>query len=554
MTSPDILTRSLLPPTAADTRRRCRVACDRAGGSHFRSEIGALLFRRLRIVVLIALAPTALFFVRALLEGHHQLPVGRLDLTLQAGVTALLAGLASLLWRRSDWSLSALHKMEVAVFGLLAFFFSWLQWRAFLFNPLFVQRHGTQIEVARLWINTTALRWFFLIVIYGVFIPNSWRRCAVISGLAALTPLVLTFFGALTYGHLNTEVVLGLLDLTILMLTAFAVGVFGSYRFSVLQQQAFQAQQLGQYRLEKQIGAGGMGEVYLAEHVLLRRPCAIKLIRPEQMLDPAVRARFEREVQAMATLTHWNTVEVFDYGHADDGTFYYVMEYLPGLNLEKLVEQYGRLPPERTIHLLRQVCCALREAHGIGLLHRDIKPSNIIVCRRGGIDDVVKLLDFGLVHGAGLSTDDTRLTVQGTVLGSPPFMAPEQAAGRPDLDPRADIYSLGGVGYYLLTGQQPFVKDTAMEMLMAHAYEPVKPPRDLRPDVPDDLQTVILSCLSKKPEDRPQSADELEKALAACAGSNPWSDKQAREWWESVRAEDDTTPTEMPTVKTPQGV
>jgi serine/threonine-protein kinase len=168
-----------------------------------------------------------------------------------------------------------------------------------------------------------------------------------------------------------------------------------------------------------------MGAVYLAEHVLLRRPCAIKLIRPDQAGDPKTLLRFEREVRATATLTHPNTVEVFDYGHAEDGTFYYVMEYLPGMNLEDLVEQYGPLPPERAVYLLRQVCQALREAHGIGLIHRDLKPSNIIACERGQVYDVAKLLDFGLVKSFGLGGDGVKLTQEGTFTGSPAFMSPE---------------------------------------------------------------------------------------------------------------------------------
>src|SRR5581483_6409813 len=215
---------------------------------------------------------------------------------------------------------------------------------------------------------------------YGVFIPNTWLRCLLVSIGMALTPLILTPLAASRDGPLQPEMYFSLLDLATLLSVAVAIAVFGSHRLQVLQAQAFEAQQLGQYRLGKRLGAGGMGEVYLAEHLLLRRPCAVKLIRPEQAGDPTNLHRFEREVQAMATLTHWNTVEIYDYGHADDGTFYYVMEYLPGQNLDNLVACYGPLCPGRAIHLLRQVCGALQEAHNDGLLHRDIKPSNIIAC------------------------------------------------------------------------------------------------------------------------------------------------------------------------------
>ena len=186
-----------------------------------------------------------------------------------------------------------------------------------------------------------------------------------------------------------------------MILLILAVGsAFGARTISRLRRQVAEARQLGQYRLRRRIGAGGMGEVYLAEHQLLKRPCALKLIRPEDVADPKALERFEREVRLTATLSHPNTVEIYDYGRTEDGTYYYVMEYLPGLSLAELVERHGPLPPGRAVYLLRQVCLALREAHAAGLIHRDIKPSNIFAARRGGMDDVAKLLDFGLVRPA----------------------------------------------------------------------------------------------------------------------------------------------------------
>src|SRR5262249_29898229 len=188
-------------------------------------------------------------------------------------------------------------------------------------------------------------------------------------------------------------------------------------------------------------------------------------------------------------------VEVFDYGMSPDGTFYYVMEYLPGMNLEGLVAKHGPMAPARAVHFLRQVCKALREAHAIGLLHRDVKPSNVIAALRGGVYDVAKLLDFGLVQDMGLHADSDRLTIKGTVLGSPPVLSPEQSGGRSDVDGRAVVYSRGGVGYSLLTGRPPFQRDTAMEMLLAHAYESPTSIRELRPEVQADVEAVILRCL-----------------------------------------------------------
>src|SRR5262249_8155317 len=252
-----------------------------------------------------------------------------------------------------------------------------------------------------------------------------------------------------------------------------------------------------------------MGTVYLAEHVLLRRPCAIKVIRPDQAGDPRTLKRFEREVQAAATLTHWNTVEVFDYGHTEDGTFYYVMEYLPGMDLQEMVGRHGPLPPAAAVHLLRQVCQALREAHGIGLLHRDIKPGNIIACERGKVYDVAKLLDFGLVKTFGPGSGDVRLTREGAVTGSPAFMSPEQAPGRGQLDARSDIYSVARVAYFLLPSNLPFDGESALEMLHAHAYEPLVPGPEFIKAVPADVQLVILRCLEKDPDRRYPDAATL---------------------------------------------
>ena len=199
-----------------------------------------------------------------------------------------------------------------------------------------------------------------------------------------------------------------------------------------------------------------MGEVYLAEHRLLKRPCAVKLIHPHRASDPHLLQRFEREVQATAQLTHTNTVEMFDYGHTEDGTFYYVMEYLPGLSLAELVEKHGPLPPARAVHLLMQTCDALSEAHSRGLIHRDIKPGNIFSAQRGGYYDVAKLLDFGLAKPISADSVPVQLTQDGSITGSPLYMSPEQAIGDSEPDERSDIYSLGAVAYYLLTGRPPF--------------------------------------------------------------------------------------------------
>ena len=241
----------------------------------------------------------------------------------------------------------------------------------------------------------------------------------------------------------------------------------------------------------------------------------MKLIRPGDGAEPRTLERFEREVRLTAMLSHPNTVEVYDYGRAEDGTYYYVMEYLLGLSLAELVDRHGPLPPSRAVYLLRQVCEALRKAHAAGLIHRDIKPSNIFAARRGGMDDVAKLLDFGLVRTAPMP--GAAISAEGQILGTPMFMSPEQARGVRDLDGRSDIYSLGAVAYHVLTGRPPFDEDGSIAVLIAHARDPVVPPSRLGPGIPDDLERVVLRCLAKDPAARFANADALERALGECA-------------------------------------
>jgi serine/threonine-protein kinase len=376
----------------------------------------------------------------------------------------------------------------------------------------------------------------------ATLVPETPRRNAVLVGLLACAGLGLTAYVGLTDAAYRPHLSLMLPLMAFWMALASTIGLFGAYKLAELRQQVQEARELGQYRLIEKIGAGSMGEVHLAEHLLLRQPCAIKLIRPERAADAVALARFEQEVQATSRLNHWNTVRIYDYGYTDDGTFYYVMEYLPGWTLEDLVRHYGPLPPGRIIHVLRQVCAALREAHSIGLVHRDIKPANIIACERGGIADLVKLLDFGLVRPAGPRTGgDLLVTSPGLLTGTPAYMSPEQVGGDP-LDARSDIYSLGGVAYYLATGELPFVRSTAMQTLMAHVRDAPRPPRDVLETVPADLERVILRCLAKRPSDRFAGAEELDRALAGCAAAGTWTAEDADHWWRStqVRVRRDT--------------
>jgi serine/threonine-protein kinase len=377
--------------------------------------------------------------------------------------------------------------------------------------------------------NSQILFWFACIMTYGFLVPNTARRClAVVSGmvLAAVASMLSSWFSCgISPAGLSGAVP----NLILWMGIAVAITVTGAHWSDRLRRQAQEARRLGQYVLRRQLGAGGMGEVYLAEHVLLKRPAAIKLIRPDRAGDPKNLQRFEREVKTTATLTHPNTVQVFDYGHTEDGTFYYVMEYLPGLTLDSLVKDAGPLPPARAVHFLRQLCGALAEAHGAGLVHRDIKPGNVMVCERGGARDVVKLLDFGLVlpHGVG----DEKLTQDGAVAGTPAYMSPEQASGRDEPGARSDIYSVGALAYFLLAGRSPFAGRAPVQVLAAHLYETPEPPSRHRPEVPADLEAVVLHCLAKNPLDRFPDAESLDAALAQCEAAGRWTAKEAAAWW-----------------------
>jgi serine/threonine-protein kinase len=305
-----------------------------------------------------------------------------------------------------------------------------------------------------------------------------------------------------------------------------------------LRREVRDARRLGQYTLGEKLGEGGMGVVYRASHAMLRRPTAIKLLADGR---DASLARFEQEVQLLAGLNHPNIVTVHDYGRTADGSFYYAMELLDGMDLEKLVAADGPQPPERVIHLVRQAARGLDEAHNVGLVHRDIKPANVFVCRFWGEPDAVKVLDFGLAK----NTADTpaAVTGQNVVLGTPLYISPEALKGPALVDVRSDIYSLGAVAYYLLSGEPVFAGGTAVEVCARHLHSaPVPPSERLGRPVPADLEAIILRCLAKSPESRYPSAAELERALAACANAHEWTADRARTWWKR----NDATPTPTP--------
>jgi len=289
--------------------------------------------------------------------------------------------------------------------------------------------------------------------------------------------------------------------------------------------------QLGQYTLEKRVGLGGMGVVYLARHALLRRPTAIKLLPPGKAGKAAIK-RFEREVQLTSQIDHPNVVAVYDYGRTPDGVFYYAMEYLDGIDLDRLVEKYGRLPPARVRHIVRQIADGLAEAHAVKLIHRDVKPANIVILNSGRQHDRVKVLDFGLVKEAKAKSFHPSLSNMSALVGTPLYLAPESITAPDKVDHRSDIYALGAVAYYLLTGS-PFIKGrTMVEICAAHMYEKPEPPSSrIGQPLPRSLEKILLRCLEKAPDDRPQTASELIELLDNADGVAVWTNADARAAW-----------------------
>jgi hypothetical protein len=517
------------PPLAAAS---ARVVPARSFVVQTTAELEAQLRKRLRYIVLVAAAAFAVMAATGLLPTLADWFAEPWRLLTEPPcygpmllVAVVQAAVAVRLAPDRPVRLGQLRLLEGLALLSIAAFFAWNGTLDFLGN---VPELGSRPRGIA---GEESIAWVVQIVLYGVLIPNSGRRCAAGVALLALLGLVPDLVVLASQGAEGGPAAVYVLTKVIWLGVAAAIVVYGAYRVETLQHEALQARRLGQYVLKERLGGGGMGEVHLAEHTLLRRPCAVKLIHPERAGDPRHLTRFEREVRTTATLTHPNTVQIFDYGRAEDGTFYYVMEYLPGLSLEELVTRHGPLAPARAAHFLRQLCGALREAHAVGLIHRDIKPGNVMVCERGGLCDVAKLLDFGLVRAPEPAAGDTRLTQEGTLAGTPAYMSPEQAAGQEEVDARSDIYGLGALAYFLLTGAPPFGERSPVKTLAAHLYEAPAPPSARRPGVPADLEAVVLRCLAKEPTNRFPDVEALDAALAACGAAGTWTQADAARWW-----------------------
>lgn len=436
----------------------------------------------------------------------------------------------------------SLRLIELAVFGGLA---------TFVFARTYAHLTGAGAAADAsgalgAW-HTGVLSVLVLIGAYNMFIPNTLVRGAAVSCALGVVP-----FACIAYARAEDGVVRATLDAAVtsnavttgamLIVVGVLIATVGGFFINLFRNLAVKEKDAAMYSLREKIGEGGMGEVWLAHHHRLARPVALKLIRPDK-LDTASAAkaevlmhRFEREAQTTARLRSPNTVEVYDYGVAGNGTFYYVMEYLDGVDLDTLVSRFGPVAPERAIYLLRQACDSLADAHANDFVHRDVKPANLYITRLGPAYDFVKVLDFGLVKPVNESTGEPHLSSEGVTQGTPAFMPPEIAVGSADVDARSDIYALGCVAYWLLTASLVFDGETSINQAVAHATEPpIAPSERSELDIPAALDEVVLRCLKKKPEDRFQSTEQLADALAAVATSGTWDRSSARQWWETHR-------------------
>lgn len=484
-----------------------------------------LLKNRLLFIVVLYLFALLVWIGAHLIQLNETLgsPFFRYLFFLSVVCLIAVAPIISLLLFVPHLSLKRLRILEVAFFCIAI-----SQTIGQTFSP--IPEVAFRPELGNTWAIAFTIQWFATITMYGVLIPNSRRRAMWATGLMVTTAIVAMLISWSRYDlPLATWSSWSFGSLFFLIFGA-GFAVFNSARLDEYRQVVDAIREIGQYQLVRKLGTGGMGEVFLAEHRLLKRPCAIKILRPERAWDETATRRFEREVHATTRLTHPSAVQVFDYGRTADGLFYYVMEYLQGLSLEEAVKRSGPFHPGRVIDILLQITGALRDAHSFGLIHRDIKAGNIMLCRYCGRTDAAKLLDFGLVSDTRID-DESRLTHTGALLGTPAYMSPEQARGVTVLTPASDLYSLGVLGYFLLCGELPFRGKNALEYIHLHITQPVVPPSRIIAGIPAELERIIVRLLEKEPNNRYADATVVEKEFQACLQTTNWQERDAVEWW-----------------------
>lgn len=487
---------------------------------------------RLRLIAPLLIVTVGALCLRDSVFGGRTLTA--LELTL-----AGLAGSATLLLFARGVSDTWMPRLEAVIVWLSG---GYLAVRAF--DPQsWVQTGAVPIETLR-HLDHASVAIGLLIVGYCVAVPNTPRRAAAVTLPLAVAPLLVSLLRLLSTPEIAVPAaVAGVLmtDTIMVPVAATAIGLYAVFLLDRYRDAAERARDEGRYRLVHRIGSGGMGEVWLAHHHMLARPVALKMIRADHLGDPErVRSawvRFEQEAQAIAALRSPHTVELYDFGITTDEVFYYVMEYLSGLDLERLVERHGPLSPQRVVYLLRQICASLGDAHAHGLIHRDIKPANIVVSRMGTEYDFVKILDFGLVKSLAPGSASAEITLDGAFVGTPAYASPEVASGEGPVGPAADIYSVGCVAYWLLTGTTVFPATGHGAMLADHIKTPPEPLSTRAATwIPPELEAVVMRCLEKVPDDRFRSPADLDAALAECPLPVPWGPRRARDWWEMNEA------------------
>ena len=518
------------PMPAADGVLFCPRRGVNAGATQrLQSETRELLQHRLRALALISAVPSALSMIRWMFIY----PTG----AWATGAYTLGAVACWLYLRRPQLPRSTLRAVGVGIFLAMLITVGVNSYLS-LGEALRLGDFGSYRAI----INRLPGIYLLLMFAYAMFIPSSWQQTMKVVLVMVASAMAPSF--ALMWTHQEAFMAAGdtvrtaeqISSSLLLLFTGGLFAVFGSYIINGYRRAAAEVDDAGMYRLLGKLGEGGMGEVWRAEHRMLARPVAIKIIRPELLGDAAVAdtatKRFTREARATAALQSPHTVQLYDFGATQEGTFFYVMELLRGLDMQDLVKRYGPLRSERAVHLLRQAAYSLQEAHDRGLVHRDIKPGNLHVGVFAGKADWVKVLDFGLVTSfAGDRAGNEGLTVEGMTTGTPAYFPPEMAAGAQAADARSDIYALAAVGYWLITGQLVFSGNTPLEMVLQHVQQqPVPPSQRTENAVPPGLERTILAGLSKDPDDRPQSMREFAEMLDA-AGTGDWNPEQATEWW-----------------------
>ncbi len=479
-----------------------------------------ILRRRLIVVAWVLAVFVAISMLRLFTNQHAVFGYG-----IRVAAIAVSFGCAWLLYRKPDLSLLQLRVAELVVMSNVGVLTISLSIRVML------DAASRQDYVGLISINNwNYFIWTLIIFVYGVFMPNTWQRAAaILLPIAAIPSLVALMANLL---QPNISILLAQDEYGRPLPAPFiasCTAIYAAHLIHGARLSALGAKRLAQYQLKRLIGEGGMGQVFEAEHLLLKRPCAIKLIQPERSHDDNALRTFELEVRATARLTHPHTIEVYDYGQTREGLFFCAMELLPGMNLRDLVKTFGPLPPARAVHFLTEACDALHEAHVADLIHRDIKPANLFASQRGGIEDFTKLLDFGLVRQ--ITMDPSLDAKSSLIAGTPQFMSPEQVMTPAQLDARTDIYSLGAVGYFLLTGRPPLIADSPLETMLAHVKETPLPPSSRQSEIPDDLEQIIMRCLVKDIHLRTASAAQLRSELAQCGCAGKWTQSDARKWW-----------------------